>query len=193
MDNNMIMIITVVICIVIYVTADKKGLLGDDTDEHGCKASAGFVWCDAQNKCIHVSDDCTVDMPGSDVDEYGCKGSAGYSWCESKNKCVGPTEKCESTDEHGCSQSEGWCDSFQQCVPLDEVDLCNKTSPPDTSADDEADDEASDEAEEEEAKDASDEPEVVDHVPAPAAPSDGNDKRVTFHDLTEWRKIMGLN
>ena len=27
-------------------------MVGNDTDEHGCKGSAGYVWCESLQKCI---------------------------------------------------------------------------------------------------------------------------------------------
>ena len=27
-------------------------LLGGDLDEHGCKASAGYMWCEAHQRCL---------------------------------------------------------------------------------------------------------------------------------------------
>lgn len=37
------------------VVADSlinRPLLGGDSDEHGCKASAGYIWCEKLQKCI---------------------------------------------------------------------------------------------------------------------------------------------
>jgi hypothetical protein len=30
----------------------KTPIVGDDTDEYGCKPSAGFTWCESKKKCI---------------------------------------------------------------------------------------------------------------------------------------------
>ena|GEM_PF-703159 len=107
--------------------------VGGDTDEHGCKASAGYSWCEPLKECIKPWEtDCpdSGDQPetGGDTDEHGCKPSAGYSWCEVLDKCIGPSEKCEAapeepnvggdTDEHGCKASAGytWCEVLDKCV-----------------------------------------------------------------------------
>lgn len=29
-------------------------MMGNDTDEHGCKASAGYSWCEVKQKCLRV-------------------------------------------------------------------------------------------------------------------------------------------
>ncbi|KKP67682.1 MAG: hypothetical protein UR68_C0028G0005 [Candidatus Roizmanbacteria bacterium GW2011_GWA2_35_19] len=29
-------------------------LVGDDSDEHGCKGSAGYSWCEAKQKCLRA-------------------------------------------------------------------------------------------------------------------------------------------
>ena len=190
MDNNMIVMLTLVICIAIYVTADTN-LLGDDTDKHGCKASAGYSWCAAQNKCIPAWDDCTAEMPGSDVDEHGCKASAGQSWCESKNKCIRSWEEdCPAvmpgsdSNEHGCSPSQGWCHTFKQCVPLDEVDLCNNTLPPDPLEDNES-------ADTEDPKDTADTEDTADA--ADTTPENNTAHKITKSQLNQLRIDLGLH
>ncbi|MFZ6035326.1 MAG: hypothetical protein ACOYUB_04255 [Patescibacteria group bacterium] len=35
-------------------TLTQPPLVGGDVDEHGCKASAGYSWCDAKRSCIRV-------------------------------------------------------------------------------------------------------------------------------------------
>ncbi len=35
-------------------TLTQPPLVGGDVDEHGCKASAGYSWCDAKKSCIRV-------------------------------------------------------------------------------------------------------------------------------------------
>jgi hypothetical protein len=99
-------------------------MVGNDSDIHGCKASAGYSWCEAKQKCIRPwEENCTIactaeakicpdgsavgrtgpdcefaPCPGSDSDKQGCIGSAGYSWCEAKQKCIRPWEEpCEGT------------------------------------------------------------------------------------------------
>merc|ERR1712086_904838 len=72
------------------------GMPGADSDEHGCKASAGYTWCASKGKCIRPFEEaCAVaagpapagggmspsdmtkpapgGMPGADSDEHGCK------------------------------------------------------------------------------------------------------------------------
>merc|ERR1712086_664187 len=74
------------------------GMPGADSDEHGCKASAGYTWCASKGKCIRPFEEaCAVaagpaptgamrGAVGADSDEHGCKASAGYTWCASKGK-----------------------------------------------------------------------------------------------------------
>ncbi len=33
------------------VSADKSAMPGSDVDEHGCKASAGYSWCERTGQC----------------------------------------------------------------------------------------------------------------------------------------------
>lgn len=106
-------------------TQQQGPIVGNDSDIHGCKASAGYSWCEGKQKCIRpFEENCTVactmeakicpdgssvgregpncefapcpQMVGNDSDEHGCKASAGYSYCEAKNKCIRPFEEaCE--------------------------------------------------------------------------------------------------
>ncbi len=82
---------------------------GGDTDEHGCKASAGYTWCETLKECIKSWEtDCPpAEGPGpetgGDTDEHGCKASAGYVWCEPLKECVQPWE----TDCPGLEGTDG--------------------------------------------------------------------------------------
>jgi hypothetical protein len=38
-------------------TKGAQGLVGGDTDVHGCKGSAGYTWCEAKKKCIRLWED----------------------------------------------------------------------------------------------------------------------------------------
>jgi hypothetical protein len=40
---------------------NESRLVGNDSDEHGCKASAGYSWCGEREKCIRVwEENCTA-------------------------------------------------------------------------------------------------------------------------------------
>jgi len=87
-------------------------MVGNDTDEHGCIGSAGYVWCESLQECIRPWEtECpgTEPMVGNDSDEHGCKGSAGYVWCESLQECVRPWETpCTSLIE---DVAKGFCNT----------------------------------------------------------------------------------
>ena len=36
------------------VGEDKQDLVGGDVDDHGCKGSAGYMWCEAKEKCLRI-------------------------------------------------------------------------------------------------------------------------------------------
>lgn len=47
---------------------NNASLIGGDSDEHGCKASAGYTWCESKQKCIRMwEEDCM------------CAGIAGFA------------------------------------------------------------------------------------------------------------------
>ena len=46
------------------VQPNNQQIVGGDLDAHGCKASAGYTWCDPLQKCLRVwEEDCIA--PGS--------------------------------------------------------------------------------------------------------------------------------
>ncbi len=49
--------------------ADGNGqIVGNDSDEHGCKASAGYSWCEAKGKCLRVWEEpCEGALTGAEV------------------------------------------------------------------------------------------------------------------------------
>lgn len=36
------------------VVSPTQPLVGNDSDEHGCKGSAGYTWCAEKNKCLRI-------------------------------------------------------------------------------------------------------------------------------------------
>jgi hypothetical protein len=80
---------------------------GGDTDEHGCKNSAGYTWCEPLKECIKTWEtECSAVAPepeiGGDKDAHGCETSGGYSWCESSQKCIRAWEEdCPTGEETG--------------------------------------------------------------------------------------------
>jgi hypothetical protein len=36
------------------ISTTTNPIIGGDSDIHGCKASAGYSWCEAKNKCLRV-------------------------------------------------------------------------------------------------------------------------------------------
>jgi putative hemolysin len=76
-------------------------LVGNDTDEHGCKASAGYSWCELSQKCIRVwEENCSTGIANpasvncidkgfnltirtdSEGGQYGVCSKPGYTECE---------------------------------------------------------------------------------------------------------------
>lgn len=90
---------------------EVQSLVGNDSDEHGCKASAGYSWCEEKKKCLRVwEENCSSINPpivGNDSDEHGCKASAGYQWCDKKQKCLRIWEEnCSSINLPGQGKSK---------------------------------------------------------------------------------------
>jgi len=97
-------------------------IVGNDSDAHGCKASAGYSWCEAKQKCLRPFEEA---CQGNGPNQGNCSASAGETWCESTQKCFMPAnEKCpqilvgNDSDVHGCKISTGyaWCEQKQKCL-----------------------------------------------------------------------------
>ncbi len=112
MKLKSILFFAVVFCLMLLTACNQgiqnsgkgKALVGNDKDEHGCIGSAGYVWCEAKQKCLRPWEEkCQTGeqkLVGNDKDEHGCIGSAGYVWCEAKQKCLRPwEEKCQTNTE----------------------------------------------------------------------------------------------
>ena len=117
------------------MVANNVSLLGNDTDAHGCKGSAGYTYCNWTDTCIRLWEtNCTSDLllVGNDTDAHGCKGSAGYTYCNWTDTCIRLWEtNCTSdlsivdiplvgndTDAHGCKGSAGfnYCNWTDSCI-----------------------------------------------------------------------------
>jgi hypothetical protein len=74
----------------------KNQIVGGDSDEHGCKASAGYSWCESSGKCVRMWED-----------GYACGGAEGYYVGYNRTKCAATTWICNEGmqqfyDETGC-------------------------------------------------------------------------------------------
>ena len=93
-----------------------RGLIGGDTDTHGCLTGAGYTWCEGKGKCVRMWEEACPT-----ADSHFC--AAGLVWCDGVGKCVRPwlcTSALEDvtvsppggdSDAHGCKASAGytWC------------------------------------------------------------------------------------
>jgi len=108
-------------------------LLGKEIDEHGCRKSAGYTWCEALNRCHQpFIEKCQAKrapsvLLGSARDGNGCVTGAGYTWCETTKKCHRVWEKpCprapsvllgSARGANGCVTGAGytWCETTKKC------------------------------------------------------------------------------
>lgn len=100
----------------------QNQVVGNDKDEHGCIASAGYSWCEEKQKCLRVwEENCTAEVAPecvtvadcglgaascvngvcSQYDEHGCVPDGGYTWCEEKQKCIRAWEEECAVQETG--------------------------------------------------------------------------------------------
>ena len=82
------------------------GMVGNDTDSHGCKASAGYGWCSAKEKCLRAREEnctgaiaCTADAKicpdGSSVGRQGPK--CEFAPCPQANSAFPPAPPANYT------------------------------------------------------------------------------------------------
>jgi len=51
-------------------TITEEPLVGGDSDEHGCKASAGYSWCEVKQKCLRPFEEkCETQLPTPTINE----------------------------------------------------------------------------------------------------------------------------
>jgi polar amino acid transport system substrate-binding protein len=56
-----IAVFLVLVLIVGIGCVQQNAVVGNDSDSHGCKGSAGYSWCEAKQKCLRVwEENCTV-------------------------------------------------------------------------------------------------------------------------------------
>ena len=47
-------VIMLIMAILVLGCVQQEQVVGGDVDEHGCKPSAGYSWCEAKQKCLRV-------------------------------------------------------------------------------------------------------------------------------------------
>ena len=108
-------------------------LVGNDSDIHGCKASAGYSWCEAKQKCIRIwEENCTANLcvcPEGYVQEgEACNPQCYYS----TPKCLMPSIQCKPEGCGECPQymppGPDFCKTGK-IVP-GETDRCGCVGPP---------------------------------------------------------------
>jgi hypothetical protein len=50
---------------VAVIPKTEEQLVGNDLDAHGCKASAGYSWCETKSKCLRVWEETCIEDPGA--------------------------------------------------------------------------------------------------------------------------------
>jgi len=94
-------------------------IVGDDEDEHGCKGSAGYVWCEEKQKCLRIWEE------PCGLDKDLCEAGQGM-WNECGSRCqidnqneleVACNLMCEQLCECGTLMGYGCPDGYTCAVP----------------------------------------------------------------------------
>lgn len=76
-------------------------LVGNDSDSHGCKGSAGYTWCEAKGKCLRSwEENCTAPLPPDPIVEQAkqyCGKDAKAYVCGNNIRVTGSTPGGVST------------------------------------------------------------------------------------------------
>ncbi|MFH0861630.1 MAG: serpin family protein [Candidatus Altiarchaeota archaeon] len=94
-------------------------IVGGDSDAHGCKASAGYSWCEASQKCIRAwEENCTVQRACTEEARICPDGSAVGRNGPNCEFAPCPAPLGGDRDAHGCLGSAGysWCEAKQKCL-----------------------------------------------------------------------------
>jgi hypothetical protein len=128
--------------------AVKDDQTGDDVDEHGCKPSAGYSWCDPEQKCYKQWEEtCEDDSGTGGVTVQGCNLECdSNSECEANHRCYNrqcrlvtnvSSISCQPKPDQGlnfgcnsyCADSKE-CDSEYSCLE----NKCRRADNPDDSS-----------------------------------------------------------
>eukprot|EP01097_Dermamoeba_algensis_P001330 TRINITY_DN1506_c0_g1_i1.p1 TRINITY_DN1506_c0_g1~~TRINITY_DN1506_c0_g1_i1.p1 ORF type:complete len:286 (-),score=27.64 TRINITY_DN1506_c0_g1_i1:83-940(-) len=111
--------------------APTKSLLG--ADNHECRLSAGFQWCETLSKCtrpweipelqtlhkegllthVHFEHFCKKLLHAKNG-EKSCLVATGYVWCEKEQKCTRPWELAQEKDFENASEAfNNYCENKQ--------------------------------------------------------------------------------
>ncbi len=52
--NNKYILAILILCAGLFSACGQKKMVGNDKDEHGCIASAGYTWSEVQQNCIRL-------------------------------------------------------------------------------------------------------------------------------------------
>jgi hypothetical protein len=77
---------------------DRGNIVGGDSDIHGCKASAGYSWCEVKNKCLRVWEE---KCEATTTTKTSCTPNWQCGWGECKNGYQGMT----AVDSNNCGLS----------------------------------------------------------------------------------------
>lgn len=68
----------------------NNGLVGGDIDEHGCKPSTGYTWCEEEQTCVREWEEpCTSTAVANPASEYCLKEKGEWKMVESSQGTVG--------------------------------------------------------------------------------------------------------
>jgi len=60
---------------------EEEGHVGGDSDTHGCKASAGYTWCEPKKKCVRLWEEPCPGL-GWGLGEEGGGDDEGGNWAD---------------------------------------------------------------------------------------------------------------
>ncbi|MBR9677506.1 hypothetical protein GOV04_05170 [Candidatus Woesearchaeota archaeon] len=123
------------IIVLLFLIGCQQEIVGNDLDEHGCKASAGYTYCEPQDKCLRVwEEDCVTDIELKEL-------IAQANNCKTRDDCQLLGNKCpfgcyvyvnkdkaeklqplfdtyKTTCDYACAPSSGVSCNDKKCEPV---------------------------------------------------------------------------
>jgi len=85
-------------------------LIGGDVDEHGCRGSAGYTWCENKQKCLRTFEEPCIIESENPCDEN-------QDWCDLQQKCLDKGSSCIDPFSELCEKSGGrWNECSNKCA-----------------------------------------------------------------------------
>jgi len=112
---------TAEICTMQCVQVCQLDIVGGDSDEHGCKASAGYSWCEEKQKCLRTWEEPCTEPEITDFDSCVAAGNPVMESYPRQCNANGQTYTEDIGDMGRCEMQGGtWIEEAAECEGISE-------------------------------------------------------------------------